>query len=301
MSDHARLHGCIPILCTPFAADGSVDYASLEREVDWVIAEGASGVAALALASEGYKLTESERTEITRVVVARVAGRASIVISADGTGPEIAVERAKSAATAGADVLMVLPPSFVKPGPAGLRDYYLRIAAAVEIPVMIQDAPQLTGVAMGPALWADLADACDTIRYVKAEGVPQGVTLTNTIEASNGKLEVLCGWGGLAMIDALERGAIGSMPAAGFTRFFADIQRLWESGQHDQARDLFRSDLEFVLWAMQSLDHSVITAKTELTRCGVFESASLRQPFSALDAIGTDQLNRFLDAKFGNT
>src|SRR4051794_10192866 len=89
MSDRSQLHGCIPILCTPFGSDGAVDYGSLEREVDWVISEGASGVAALALASEGYKLTESERAEITQVVVARAAGRVSVVISADGTGPEI--------------------------------------------------------------------------------------------------------------------------------------------------------------------------------------------------------------------
>jgi 2-keto-3-deoxy-L-arabinonate dehydratase len=301
MSDSATIHGCIPILCTPFGQDGAVDYASLEREVDWVISEGASGVAALALASEGYKLTESERMEIIRVVVARVGGRASVVISADGTGPEIAVDRAKAAERAGANVLMVLPPSFVKPGPDGLRDYYTRVGRSVSIPVMIQDAPQLTGVAMGPALWADLAGTVDTIRYVKAEGVPQGPTLTRTIELSEGRLQVLCGWGGLAMIDALERGAIGSMPAAGFTRFFADIQRLWESGDRKGAIQLFRSDLEFVLWAMQSLDHSVITAKTELAQRGVFDTAVLRQPFTALDAIGQDQLSRFLAAKNGNT
>src|SRR4051812_13937618 len=139
----SAVHGCIPILCTPFDATGAVDYASLEREIDWVIGEGASGVVALALASEGYKLTESERTEITRVVVAKVDGRVTVVVSADGTGAEIAVERARNAERAGADVVMVLPPSFVKPGIDGLRDYYTRVGRAVSIPVMIQDAPQL--------------------------------------------------------------------------------------------------------------------------------------------------------------
>ena len=219
-------------------------------------------------------------------MVEHVAGRVPVVVSADGTGTAIAVDRADAADKAGADALMVLPPSFVKPGPDGLLDYYTRIGDAVSIPIMIQDAPQLTGVAMGPALWAELSKSVDTIRYVKAEGVPQGLTLTNTIALSEGRLQVLCGWGGLAMIDALERGAIGSMPAAGFTRFFAEIQRLWEAGDQDAARDLFRSELEFVLWAMQSLDHSVITAKTELVSRGVFQSAAMRQPWNALDSIG---------------
>ncbi len=296
-----ELRGCIPILCTPFLEDGSVDYQSLEREVDWVISEGASGVATLALASEGYKLTESERREITRVVVARVAGRVPIVVSADGTGIEIAVERAKAAEMAGASALMVLPPSFVKPGLDGLRSYYTQVGQAVSIPVIIQDAPQLTGVGMGPALWAELSASVDTIKYVKAEGVPQGPTLTAAMEASDGRLQVFCGWGGLSMIDAMERGASGSMPAPGFTRLFADIQRLFEAGDRPGAEALFQSELPFVLWAMQSLDVSVRSAKTELMQRRVFTTRVLREPWSPLDAIGEDQLARFIAARPRNT
>lgn len=295
------LRGCIPILCTPFLEDGSVDFESLEREIDWVIGEGASGVATLALASEGYKLTESERREITRVVVARVGGRVPIVVSADGTGIEIAIERAVAAEQAGATALMVLPPSFVKPGPDGLREYYTRVGRAVSIPVIIQDAPQLTGVAMGPALWADLARSVETIRYVKAEGVPQGQTLTATMEISEGRLEVFCGWGGLSMIDAMERGAAGSMPAPGFTRLFADIQRVFEAGDRAGAEALFQAELPFVLWAMQSLDVSVRSAKTELTARNVFTTRVLRQPWAPLDAIAEDQLARFVAARVGTT
>ena len=110
-----ELRGCIPILVTPFNDDFAVDRDSLERQIDWVIAEGASGVATLALASEGYKLTEAERDEITKIVVARTAGRVPVVVSADGGSPEVAIDRALRAQRAGADALMVLPPSFVKP------------------------------------------------------------------------------------------------------------------------------------------------------------------------------------------
>lgn len=295
------LRGCIPILCTPFFDNGQIDVESLERQVDWVIDEGAAGVATLALASEGYKLTESERAEVIRAVVARAAGRVPVVVSADGTGFEIAIERAVKAERAGASALMVLPPAFVKPNADGLREYYTRIGQAVTVPVIIQDAPQLTGVTMGPALWAELSKTVPTIKYVKAEGVPQGKTLTDTLRLSEGRLQVFCGWGGLSMIDALERGAVGSMPAAGFTRFFADIQRLWEAGDQEAALELFRSELEFVLWAMQSLDFSVRSAKTELTTRGVFKTRTLRQPWNPLDAIAEDQLQRFIQARPANT
>jgi 4-hydroxy-tetrahydrodipicolinate synthase len=189
---------------------------------------------------------------------------------------------------------MVLPASFVKPGPAALRDYYVRIGRAVKIPLIIQDAPQLTGVPMEPALWADLAREVETIQYVKAEGVPQGQTLTATLEQSEGRLTVFCGWGGLSMIDAMERGAAGSMPAANFTRLFADIQRRFEAGDVAGAESVFQSELPYVLWAMQSIDFSVRATKSELLARAVFRTRTMREPWVHLDLIAEDQLARFI-------
>lgn len=295
------LRGCIPILCTPFTAGNEVDLDGLAREVEWVLAEGAAGVAALAIASEGYKLTEPERDAVTRRVVEAVAGRVPVVISADGAGTDVAVERATRAAALGADALMVLPPYFVKPDAAALVDYYTRVGRAVTVPVVVQDAPQLTGVAMSPPLWAALARDVETLRYVKAEGTPQGKTLSDTLALGEGRLAVFCGWGGLGMIDALERGAAGSMPAPNFTRLFAEVQALHEAGDTDAAAARFAAELPFVLWAMQSIDVSVAAAKRELHRRGVFATASVRQPAVALDAVSLRQLDAFLDARLGGT
>lgn len=298
---HRPLRGCIPILCTPFTADNQVDLESLGREVEWVLAEGATGVAALAIASEGYKLTEPERDAVTRQVVATVAGRVPVVISADGAGTDVAVERAVRAAALGADALMVLPPYFVKPDGVALVDYYTRVGRAVAIPVIVQDAPQLTGVAMSPPLWATLARDVETIRYVKAEGTPQGKTLSETLELSEGRLQVFCGWGGLGMIDALERGVAGSMPAPNFTRLFAEVQALHEAGDPEAAAERFAGELPFVLWAMQSIDFSVTAAKRELHRRGIFTTPNLRQPAGALDDLSLKQLDAFIETRIANT
>jgi 2-keto-3-deoxy-L-arabinonate dehydratase len=179
MMDNGRtLRGCIPILVTPFADDGALDLDSLRREIDWVVAEGALGVACLAIASEGYKLTEGERDEVVQTTVGHVAGRVPVVASADGPGEEPAIDRARRAAACGADALMVLPPYFVKPGPDALVAYYGRIAEAAQIPIMLQDAPQLTGVPMTPTLWARMAESIPELRYVKAEGMPKGATIS---------------------------------------------------------------------------------------------------------------------------
>lgn len=300
MPNAAVLSACVPILCTPFADGGGLDLPSLEREVEWVLGEGASGVACLAIASEGYKLTEGERDEVLRATVGAVGGRVPVVASADGQGVEPAVERARRAAGLGADALMVLPPSFVKPDGEALLEYYGRMGEAVGIPLIVQDAPQLTGVAMAPALWARMAEAIPALRYVKAEGTPQGGTISETRRLAGERLAVFCGWGGLGILDALERGAVGSMPAPNFTRLFAEIQRAWEAGDRGGAAARFAAELPFVLWSMQSIDHSVAAAKEELQRRGIFASNRQRQPAARLDAVARGQLGRFLDARLAD-
>ena len=285
-----RLTGCIPILCTPLDDEGQLDLASFDRQIEWVIAEGASGVATLALASEGYKLPDQWKWQLAQHTAETVNGRVPVVASVSASGVAPAVDDALRMEAIGVDALMVLPPSFVKPDQAALFDYYARIGRAVSIPVIIQDAPQLTGVAMSPALWARLAADTLTIQYVKAEGMPQGATISETIRQSGGKLAVFCGWGGLGMLDAMER-------APNFTRLFAEVQRLWEAGDEAAAAAIFQAELPFVVWAMQSLDFSVTTAKEELRRRGVFSTAKLLAPHAELDEIARGQLARFIDAR----
>jgi 2-keto-3-deoxy-L-arabinonate dehydratase len=301
MSNGEALHGCIPILVTPFAEDGSLDLESLEREIDWVLAEGASGVACVAIASEGYKLTETERDAVITTTVRRIGGRLPVVASADGPGEEPAIDRARRAAALGADALMVLPSYFVKPGPDALVSYYDRIAEASSLPIMLQDAPQLTGVSMSPVLWSRMSGETPGLRYIKAEGTPQGPAISETLRLCGDRLGVFCGWGGLSLLDALERGAAGNMPAPNFTRFFADVQRLWESGDRKRAGQLFDRGVPFVMWSMQSIDYSVTAAKVELHRRGIIASARLRQPALVLDAIARGQLSRFIDRRLADT
>ncbi|MDF2761784.1 MAG: hypothetical protein K0S83_518, partial [Thermomicrobiales bacterium] len=130
---------------------------------------------------------------------------------------------------------------------------------------------------------------------------PQGPAISETLRLCGDRLGVFCGWGGLSLLDALERGAAGNMPAPNFTRFFADVQRLWESGDRKRAGQLFDRGVPFVMWSMQSIDYSVTAAKVELHRRGIIASARLRQPALVLDAIARGQLSRFIDRRLADT
>jgi 2-keto-3-deoxy-L-arabinonate dehydratase len=299
MANSTPLRGCIPILVSPFTDDGALDLAGFGPQIEWVLAEGASGVAVNAIASEGYKLTEAERDAAIERVVAVVAGRVPVVASADGPGADPAIDRANRAARLGADALMVLPPYFIKPGPDDLVDYYARIGDETGIPLIVQDAPQLTGVSMSAALWERMAAAIPAMQYVKIEGTPQGHVISETIARCGDRLGVFCGWGGLSILDALERGSVGSMPAANFTREFAAIQQRWEADDRESAEEIFDAVAPFVMWSMQSIDFSVATTKEEFRRLELIASNYQRGPAFRLDEVARGQLARFLDRRTG--
>jgi 4-hydroxy-tetrahydrodipicolinate synthase len=280
----AALRGCIPIVLTPFLDDGRIDEDGLARQCDDLIAQGVHSLAALAIASEGYKLHDHERQRVTQIVIEAAAGRVPVVIAADHSGTDVAVERARVAAEAGADAIMVLPPYFIKPDADSLARYYARLAA-LGVPIIVQDAPQLTGVTMSAPFLVGIHQQHPTISHVKLEGTPAGPKTSDLLALSSGSLDVLAGWGGLSFWDGLERGACGCMPAPNFGPALARVYDLYTSGAKGQAWAAFNAVVPFITWSMQSVDLSVWTAKESYRRRGIFQSAYQRDPVALPDAV----------------
>lgn len=292
------LGGCIPVVCTPFHDDGACDLSSLQREVEWLIGEGATGLACLAMASEGYALTESEREAVLTTVIETVNRRLPVIVSIDSQSDIVAAERARRALTLGANAVMATPPFFIKPDLAGIIGYYAAIGEC-GLPVILQDIPQVTGLSTGPDVWNAVAEAVPTLVALKLEEMPQGPAITAARAIANGRLRVFSGWGGLGVLDALDRGADGTMPAPNFTRLFADIHHLWETGSREEAVVRFSASLPFLLWSMQSIGHSVTAAKEELVRIGIIATATRRTPAVALDEVARFQLQHYIVARHG--
>lgn len=279
------LRGCIPIVVTPFDESFAIDERSLRAEVDYLIEAGVHGLATPAIASEGYKLTDSERDRIIRVVIEAANGRVPVVASADGNGTDVAVSRARSAVACGADALMVLPPMFIKPDPTGVEKYYLRVAEAAGVPVMVQDAPQLVGYAIGVDSLARMHAVNPLIASVKLEGLPAGEKTAAVISRLGGAMTVFAGWGGLSFWEGLQRGAAGCMPAANLGPALSVVYELFKVGRIAEAAVAFDRVVPLVTWSMQSIDLGVWCAKESLVRTGVFTSATMREPAALPDEV----------------
>lgn len=291
-----RPRGCVPILLTPFHDDGAIDLESLGREIEFLISSGVSGLASPAIASEGYKLSDEERILVSREVITRVAGRVPVLISVDAHGTDPAVDKARQAAAWGADALMVLPPSFVKPDEVNLISYYSRIADAAQVPIMVQDAPQLTGVTISVDALKEMNSRNPLLNSVKLEGLPAGPKTSAVINFLANRMDVFVGWGGLGLMEGLARGAVGCMPAANLAPVLTRVIDLYEAGEHQAAADAFGAAIPFMSWSMQSIDLGIWAAKEQLQRAGIIKTATTREPCLAPDAVIQAEFNRLADS-----
>ena len=140
--------GIFAILMTPFTLGDRLDEDDLAREVSFCQRAGAQGVVWPQLFGEFYVLSEQERRRGAEVLIRAAGGSCAVVIGVQAPSKEIAVEFARHAESKGADAVIALPPFL---GPVTLdmaADYYRAIAAAIRIPIFIQN----TGGQWGPAL-----------------------------------------------------------------------------------------------------------------------------------------------------
>lgn len=285
------LRGIIPIVNTPFHADGSIDEASQERLVEHLLEQGAHGLGLFANASEGYTLTAEERTGLMRQVVRQVNGRVPLVASSGHTGTDAAVALSQQLEDLGADCLMVLPPFYLKTDADGLLHYYGAISAAVSIPIMVQDAPLMTQVAMPPGLLAKLAAEIERVEYVKVEAPATGPKMTAVRRQAGDTLHLFGGLNCQFIIEEIQRGACGQMPGSDRTRDLVEIWDLLQAGQLDAAWSVFSRILPLLRFELQP-GLGVSAQKHNLVAAGVIASATVRHPTATLTAESLGELEQ---------
>ena len=283
------LNGVIPILATPFLEDGSLDLDSQMRLADDLLEQGAHGLGVFGNAGEGYALLASEKRELLAALARHVDARAPLVAGVGATGTLLAVEDCRIFQDLGASALMVLPPYYLKPDADGVVAFYQAISDAVKIPIMVQDAPLLSGVAMPAALLARLARDVERVVYAKVEAPPTAPKITATANAAGGGLTLFGGLNGQFMIEEIQRGARGVMPAADMTDLFVAIWDALEAGDSDRAWEVFTRALPLIRYELQP-GLGVSAAKHNLVCRGVIKTATVREPTKSLDAAGLEEL-----------
>ena len=292
----AIVTGVCPVLETPFDREGRVDTASFEALIEHHLRAGVRSVMFPGYASEFHKLTDEERNTLTAVLLSRTRGVPDFtaVISVPDHATAVAVERARAAARQGADAVNVLPPHLLGPSADAVREHIAAVAEAVNpTPVILQYAPAQTGTALDAASIARIADAAPNLVQVKVESTPPGA-LISALGKTTPALSSLVGYGGVQLIDALRRGAVGVQPGSSFPELYLRIWRDWHRGETEAAIALHARLLPYLSYWMQSVELIIAAEKRISLLRGIIRTDVCRAPYRELDAYESASIDRFL-------
>lgn len=142
--------GSIVALITPLHPDGTVDYDTLRKLVDWHVAEGTNCIGVVGTTGESPTVSVEEHCEIIRVSVEQAAGRVPIMAGCGANCTREAIELTEYAKKVGADCTLQVVPYYNKPSQEGIYRHFRAIAEAVDIPVMLYNVPGRTVADMQP-------------------------------------------------------------------------------------------------------------------------------------------------------
>jgi len=289
-----KLDGVYSVLPTPFADNGEVDEASLRRVVELFIAAGVNGVTALGVTGEVARLDDGERAKVLEIVVDQVAGRIGVVAGTSADGTRTCIQYSRHAKAAGATAVMVSPPRMPKLNSEAVVRHYIALAEAVDVEIVVQDYPPISGYAMEPALLARVAREIPRARTIKLEDPPTPFKTSRILEQAAGlDVRIFGGLGGVFLLEELMAGATGAMTGFAFPEVLVKIVAQYQAGDIDSAADVFYRAVPLMRFEFQE-GIGMAIRKEVLRRRGALTSAATRAPGAALDATTLAALDRVM-------
>jgi dihydrodipicolinate synthase/N-acetylneuraminate lyase len=247
--------GIYPMLYAFFDSAGHLDRAAMRRQVEGCLAAGAHGIALLGLATEVGKLTLAEKHQLMAWAAEDLAERLPLAVTVTGASVADQLAFARAAADAGASWVVLQPPTGTSPAEADLVRFFGAVADGAPLPVAIQNAPGYIGIGLSDAALATLARQHPNLQLLKWEG--PAAFVERTIAATEGRLRVFNGRGGLELPDNLRAGCAGLIPTPETIDVQARIFDLMAAGDPQSERsaeELYASILPLIVYLMQSID-----------------------------------------------
>ncbi len=162
--------GSMVALVTPMREDGSIDYESLDRLVDWHIESGTDAIIAVGTTGESATLDPGEHCEVIARVIARAGGRVPVVAGTGANSTSEALHLTGEAQRLGADACLLVTPYYNKPTQEGLYRHFRTIAESVPIPQILYNVPGRTACDMLPETVCRLSEVDNIVGIKEASG-----------------------------------------------------------------------------------------------------------------------------------
>jgi 2-keto-3-deoxy-L-arabinonate dehydratase len=280
---HPAYRGVFPVAPTVFDDYGRLDLEGQKRAIDFMIDAGSQGLCILANFSEQFALTDDERNAVQKAVLEHVAGRVPVIVTTTHFSTQVCAERSRAAQEAGAAMVMVMPPyhgATIRVGERGIQDFFARVSDAIDIPIMIQDAP-VAGTPLSAPFLAKLAKEVANVSYFKIETAQAASKLRELIEL--GGADVIGPWDGeeaITLIPDFDAGATGAMTGGGYPDGIRKIVDAHAAGDAEHAAELYQQWLPLINY--ENRQCGLAACKALMKEGGVIRSDTVRHPFAAM-------------------
>lgn len=230
--------GIFPALVTPFTDDGkNVDEERMRVLVNRCIELGVHGVVPCGTTGEFVNLTTDEKKRVIEIVVDEVNGRVPVIAGTGASGTSEAVEMTRYARDVGATAALIVTPYYLKPADRGIYEHYYTIASQVDLPIILYNIPQCTGLPLPWQMVEDLAQIPNIVGVKDSSG--QLSFILAVLEKVRDKINVLCGHDEV-VIAALAAGCSGAILASAnvIPDIWVQVYDHVRNGELQKAREL---------------------------------------------------------------
>ena len=284
MAAQPRYQGVFPVVPTIFKESGELDLPSQKRCVDFMIDAGSQGLCILANFSEQFSISDDERDLLTREILQHVAGRVPVIVTTTHYGSLICAQRSRRAQDLGASMVMIMPPyhgATIRVPEPNIYEFFQKVSDAIDIPIMIQDAP-VSGTPLPAAFLAKMATDIANVSYFKIETAGAASKLRELIKLGGDAIEGP--WDGeeaITLLPDLEAGCTGAMTGGGYPDGIRQIMDPWFAGNRTQAIDAYTRWLPLINY--ENRQGGILSAKALMKVGGIIDAEVSRHPFPAMN------------------
>ncbi|WNO05410.1 dihydrodipicolinate synthase family protein [Rhodoferax mekongensis] len=282
-ASNARYKGVFPVVPTTFNDAGELDLESQKRCVDFMIDAGSTGLCILANFSEQFVLADAEREVLTKTILAHVKGRVPVIVTTTHFSTQVTIARSVQAQQLGASMVMVMPPyhgATIRVPEGQIYEYFARLSDAIDIPIMIQDAP-VSGTPLSVPFLARMAQEIKQVSYFKIETAGAASKLRELIRVGGAAIEGP--WDGeeaITLMPDLDAGATGAMTGGAYPDGIRKIVDAYAAGRRDEAAAHYQQWLPLINF--ENRQGGILTAKALMKEGGVIACEAGRHPFPAM-------------------
>jgi 4-hydroxy-tetrahydrodipicolinate synthase len=282
------LQGSLVALVTPLNENGSVDYDSLKKLIDWHIDEGTNGIVSVGTTGESATLNVKEHLDVIDFTIKHVGKRIPVIAGTGANATNEAIELSQEAKLKGADYVLLVTPYYNKPNQNGLIKHYEEIANKVDIPQILYNVPSRTACDLKPSSVEILSKHQNIIGIKEAVDDFQRIRELINITQISDDFSVFSG-DDPTFLESMSLGAHGviSVAANVIPRSISMICRNVLNSELNEANNL--NDINKNLYKLLFVESNPIPVKWMLFKMGLIKNI-IRLPLIQLDETFHDEV-----------